>query len=182
MRKPFLAGVLLAAVAVLFTPLAASAENYVPAGGCTMNPTSVDAGDSGVLSCLPQTFAAGETVTFTVSGSNGTEVQLASYRTAATGSVKTTKPAAADGSVSLTVTVPKNAEGTYTITAAGAARTVTSSISVIPADNAAPAVSTVHTSNTMSLATLFMWLGIVVLVLVLAALVVFLLRRRAARV
>jgi Predicted solute binding protein len=195
MRKKLLAGVVLAVLATFGAPAAANAENYVPTGGCTISPTTVDAGGSSTLTCSAGTFSDNASVTYTISGQNGSGTSLVSYRygaavRAAVSSASTMKPAAVNGSATLVVHVPLNASGTYLLTAVSATRTVTSSLSVIPAD-VAPAASQSGTSTTATDASklaktgydsvfAIAWIGGILVLLGLALLFFLLYRRRHA--
>lgn len=160
MRKKILAGVL-AALTLFAAPTAADAATYVPSGGCIMTPATVDPGDNGTFECSAGTFKAGELVTYTVSGTNGTHASLADF-TAATSSAATTTPHVArgsativkaaleDGGSSVLVHVPANASGTYALTAKSASRTVTSSVSVLPADGKAAMSNSASTTGLAS--------------------------------
>lgn len=194
MRKKLLAGVVLAVMAIFAAPVAANAENYVPTGGCSMSPSTVEAGQSGTFTCSASTFGANEAVTYTISGENGSTANLSSYRTSgavhsSVSSAKTVKNAAADGGSSLTVQVPQNASGTYTLTATSATRTVSSNIAVVPADGAAATTTKGDTTTTANgdsgLATTgsqfvftIAWIGGLIVLLGLALLFFLLYRRR----
>lgn len=194
MRKKLLAGAVLAVMAIFAAPVAANAENYVPTGGCSMSPSAIEAGASGTFTCSASTFAANEAVSYTISGENGSTATLTSYRTsgvvrASVSSAKTVKAAAADGGSSLTIQVPQNASGTYTLTAASTTRTVSSNIAVVPADGAAATSTKGDTSTAANgdsgLATTgsqfvftIAWIGGLIVLLGLALLFFLLYRRR----
>lgn len=153
MRKNLLAGVVLAVLVAFAAPAAANAENYVPTGGCAMSPSTVEAGQSGTFTCSATTWVGNTPVTYTISGESGSTASLASYRTSgvahsSVSSAKTVKAAAANGGSVLTIQVPANASGTYTLTAVSATRTVSSSISVIPTDTATTTTTKGDTSTT----------------------------------
>ncbi|MGO4343847.1 sortase, partial [Pedococcus sp. 2YAF34] len=79
--RKLLATLLLVVAGTFAAPLAANADQYTSDGGCTISPTTVQAGDSATLTCVPGTFADSESVTYVVSGQNGADTHLASFRT-----------------------------------------------------------------------------------------------------
>lgn len=91
-----------------------AADDYTPE--ITGGPTTIAAGGSGTFTFTD--FVPNEPVTFTLTGENGAGASLAAV--AAITSATLVKNADAAGNVSVTVTLPANASGTYTLTAAGA--------------------------------------------------------------
>lgn len=101
---------------------AASAADYPPAvvGG----PTSITPGGSGTFTF--NQFDPGESVTFTLTGENGAGATLAAL--AAVTSASISKNADGAGVASVTVTLPQNATGSYTLTASAASGTASTTI------------------------------------------------------
>ncbi|MFF1877316.1 hypothetical protein [Leifsonia sp. NPDC058230] len=188
MAKKILAALIVGAAVALATPAAANAVPYTEGGSCSISPTTVRAGGTTTLTCTSGTFLPSELVDYTVSGENGANASLASYRTA-TSSAHASKISAADGGAELLVTVPKDASGAYTVTGTGATSraAAAATVTVLPAD--APAGATTSTTATGStiaktgsvVAGYVVWIGgalvfagLIVLLLVAAA------RRRRA--
>lgn len=156
-RITVLASTVLVAVAAVAMPNAAiaaatpSAAAATPSAaarvGCSISPAHLKPGRTGTFGCTAGTFGAGESVRFRVSGADGATASIAVLASFAVPLVATeaadatwhsssatiVKRAAANGSTSIRVQVPKNGSGTYTVTASGASRTVTSSLSVLSA-------------------------------------------------
>ncbi len=130
MLKKTFAIIAVAFVAVFTAPLAANAAGYVPSSSVTVS-GSVTPGGTVTVSFASGSFAANESVGFSVTG-NGTAT-LSMFRAA---TVTTTKVASATGAVSVNVTLPANASGTYTLTATGvtSGNIGTASLTVVPAD------------------------------------------------
>ena len=138
MAKKTLAAIALAVLAVFAVPAAANAAGYVPAGNVTVSSTTVEPGETVTVSFADDSFTGGENVSFTLTGENAASATLANFK-AAVNSTSLTKAAAADGSVSVAVTLPTDATGTYTLTATGltSGSVGTAAISVVAADSAA---------------------------------------------
>lgn len=127
MRNKLFASALLAVIVSFAAPAAAHADVYVPQGGCTVNPLSVQAGSSSTLTCSPGTFAPSERVVFTVAGCDQPMVTLDGVRTQ-----PLAKMALPDGASALVVGVPTTATGVCAVKGVAASRTVTASINVVP--------------------------------------------------
>lgn len=151
MSRKLLATLLLVVAATFAAPLAANADDYTSDGGCSLSPSTVTGGESATLTCVPGTFHDSESVTYVVSGQNGADTHLASFRTSlSTASV--VKTSAPNGGAVLLVRVPLNASGAYAITGTGAAShvTTTATITVVPADDPAGSGSTTTSSGSGS--------------------------------
>jgi hypothetical protein len=101
-----------------------AADDYTPV--ITGGPTTITPGGSGTFTFSD--FEPNEPVTFTLTGENGAGATLAAL--AAVTSASLVKNADAAGNASVTVTLPSNASGTYTLTAAGANGTPGTSFTV----------------------------------------------------
>jgi hypothetical protein len=145
--KKILAALIIGAAVALAAPAAANAVPYTEGGSCSISPTVVRGGGTTTLTCTSGTFQSSEMVEYTVSGENGANAGLASYRTA-TSSAHASKVAAVDGGAVLLVTVPKDASGAYTVTGTGATSraAAAATVTVLPADVPAGA----NTSSTAS--------------------------------
>ncbi|MGA1835713.1 LPXTG cell wall anchor domain-containing protein [Herbiconiux sp. 11R-BC] len=115
MMKKALAVAALAIVAIFAVPTAANA--YVPPSNIS-SPGSLAPGETGTVSFAPGSFTPGEPVSFTLTGENASGATLASV-VSAVDSQSITKSADASGSAALSVTLPLNASGAYSITATG---------------------------------------------------------------
>lgn len=104
----------LALITMLAIPTAANADAYVPSNGVAVSGT-VTPGGTVVVAFNSGSFANGETVAFTVAGP-GTAT-LAVIRSTVS---SMNKVAGANGSVALSVTLPKDASGSYVVTGTGA--------------------------------------------------------------
>lgn len=120
--KKIIATFAAAFVIVLGSASAASAAPYPPEveGG----PTSIAPGGSGTFTFA--NFDPNESVTFTLTGESASAATLAAL--AAVDSKSITKAADASGTASVTVTLPANATGTYTLTASAASGTASTTI------------------------------------------------------
>ncbi|MFB2586752.1 LPXTG cell wall anchor domain-containing protein [Herbiconiux liukaitaii] len=112
MIKKTLAGVVLAVLAVFAVPAAAQA--YVPTP-----PPGVTVGPGGTVTVNFTGFEPSEDVSFTLTGESAASATLASVVTAVETGPALVKSADANGAVSVKVTLPKNASGSYTLTATG---------------------------------------------------------------
>jgi hypothetical protein len=137
MFKKSLAAVALAVLAVLAVPAAANAAGYVPVGNISVSGPVVPGGTVSV-GFADGSFTPGESVSFTLTGENAAGATLATFK-AVVDSQSLVKTASGTGAVSLDVTLPTNASGTYTVTATGlTSGTVgTASLTVATADGAA---------------------------------------------
>ncbi len=113
MIKKVLAGLAIAAAALFVAPAAAQA--YIPTGDIT-GPATVGAGGSGTFSF--NGYDPNEQVSFTLTGENGAGASLGSV-VAAVSSANIVKGTDGSGAVSVTVTLPSNATGAYTLTGTG---------------------------------------------------------------
>ncbi|TFC05562.1 hypothetical protein E3O42_03140 [Cryobacterium adonitolivorans] len=124
----------LAALAVFAVPAAANAAGYVPddnisvAGDITPDATVT-------VSFIDGSFTPEEEVSFTLSGETAVDATLATLKSVVN-SPSMVKTGTDTGAVALDVTLPKDASGTYTITATGltSGTTGTSSLTVSDAD------------------------------------------------
>ncbi|MFF1633442.1 hypothetical protein [Leifsonia sp. NPDC058248] len=191
MRKKLVVALLLGAAVALAAPAAANAEPYTKGGSCSISPITVVAGGTTTLTCSSGTFQPSESVAYTVSGENGADASLASYRTG-TSSAHATKISSSNGGAVLQITVPSEASGAYTVTGTGetshadAAATVT----VVPADASAGASASGDGSSTSAtgsstiastgsvVASYIAWIGGALVVLGLIALVIVAAARR----
>ncbi|RLV57086.1 LPXTG cell wall anchor domain-containing protein [Aeromicrobium phragmitis] len=110
-----LAAVFVAVSALVLAPTAATAE-YTPAGPAA---GAVIIAPGGTATIPFTGFAPNEPVEFTLTGFNASDATLASLKAAPVESTSITKQADANGAVSVTVTLPDNAAGEYTLTATG---------------------------------------------------------------
>src|SRR4051812_6400373 len=133
------------------------------------------AGGTATLVCIPGTWSPGEAINWTVTGQNGAQFKLASLKTA-TSSLAFTKHSNADGSDVLTVTLPADAPGTYSVVGVGqsSGHECPASLTVLPADQAStvldPGDGLAHTGSVV--ATWAAWMGGSLVILGLIALAV----------
>jgi hypothetical protein len=137
MFKKSVAAIALAVLAVIAVPTAANAAGYAPSTNITVT-GDVAPGGIVVVNFANNTFIAGESVSFTLTGENATGATLATFK-AVVNSKSLVKTATGEGAVALDVTLPTNASGTYTTTATGlTSGTVgTASLTIASADGAA---------------------------------------------
>src|SRR6478609_478533 len=102
MFKKILAAVAVTAGLLLAAPAAANAVNYTDGAQCKFDVSVVEAGGTATLVCIPGTWSPGEAINWT-----------------ATSSLAFTKHSNADGSDVLTVTLPADASGTYSVVGVG---------------------------------------------------------------
>jgi hypothetical protein len=142
MFKKSLAAIALAVLAVVAVPTAANASGYAPAENITVS-GNVVAGGVVVVNFSNNTFIAGESVSFTLTGENAAGATLATFKSVVN-SQSLVKTASSAGAVALNVTLPTNATGSYTTTATGlTSGTVgTASLTVASADGAAAGTGT----------------------------------------
>lgn len=105
-----------------------------------MTPAEVQQNRTATFECPPGTFRAGEQVRFTITGVNREQVPVAlpaPADVAANGSSATTvRRAGAHGAASIRLHALARGAGTFRVTVSGASRTVTSRLSIFPADGA----------------------------------------------
>ncbi|MDQ1129371.1 LPXTG cell wall anchor domain-containing protein [Microbacterium sp. SORGH_AS_0888] len=157
-----LAAVAVAIVALVAAPAAAFAYTPVaPGGTITVAPgTPTTVGISG--------FQDSETVTFTIDGP--TSATLALVKTIVSG--PTSPKAVSGGTAQVTVTLPSNASGTYTLTGTGTASGA-KSVAVTPSGNGTLPATGVDSASLMGV-----WVGGGVLLLGGLAVTVFAVRRQ----
>jgi LPXTG-motif cell wall-anchored protein len=112
MIKKTFAGLALAVLAIFTVPAAAQAYVPTPPAGVTVTA-------SGTVTVTFSGFAANEPVSFTLTGEFAASATFGSVVTAVETSPAFVKDANAAGSVPVTVTLPANATGTYTLSATG---------------------------------------------------------------
>lgn len=158
MLKRFLAAVIVGAGLLLAAPAAANAADYPSGAPCSIDASTVQAGDTATVTCIPGTWAPSELITWTGSGVNGANIRMAS-------AVSFQKHANADGSDVLRVTLPSDASGPYTITGVGSTsgHVCTVTVTVIPADTTATAVNDPGSSGLADTGSIVaewsLWLG-----------------------
>ena len=128
MIKKAFAVVALAALALFAVPTAATAAGYVPKESITVSGRS--AAGATVTITFDKAFGPAAQVTFGVTGA-GKPVTLSVFKAATATLVK---PADAEGSVALNVTLPSDASGSYTETATDGNTIGTATITVVAAD------------------------------------------------
>ncbi len=154
MNKKLLATLLLVVAATFAAPMAANADQYTSGGSCSVSPTTVRGGQTATLTCAPETFADSEAVTYVVAGLDGLNTHLASFH-ASVSTASVIKTSGPNGSSVLLITVPRDASGAYQITGTGATSKVSTAatITVIPADDPAPAAPASTTAGSGLAAT-----------------------------
>jgi hypothetical protein len=190
MFKKSLAVAALAVLAVFSVPAAANAAGYVPQGNIIVEGTPAP-GEIVAVTFTEGSFTPGEDVSFTLTGENAVGATLASVR-AVVNSQSLVKPATGTGGVTLDVTLPADATGTYTTTATGlTSGTVgTAAITVAAADAGSGTGSGSSTDSNGGLAStgynapmLAIWAGAGALLLGIALVVVLgIVRRQRASV
>ena len=128
MAKKAFAVIALAVLAVFAVPSAAYAAEYVPKEDITVSGAS-EAGATVTVS-FDKAFGSHAEVTFGVTGA-GKPATLAIFKAATATLVKT---ADADGAVSLAVTLPSDASGSYEVTGTDGTTIGTATITVAAAD------------------------------------------------
>ncbi|WP_130176333.1 hypothetical protein [Cryobacterium sp. SO1] len=147
MFKPSLVAAALAVLVVFALPAPANATGYVPddnisvAGDITPDATVR-------VSFTDGSFTPDEEVSFTLSGETALDATLATIKSVVN-SPSMVKTGTDTGSVALDVTLPKDASGTYTITATGltSGTTGTSSLTVSHTDAAASAGASIRATS-----------------------------------
>lgn len=155
MAKKIFAGLVLAVLAFFSVPAAANAAGYVPSTNISGDNTVV-AGGTTIINFAPGSFAGSENVSIVVTG-NGTAT-IGAFKAE---TVSVTKQAAADGSLSVSVTLPANATGTYQLTATGlsSGNVGTYTITVVPADAGSNTGSGALPNTGSSVSMLAVWAG-----------------------
>lgn len=162
MLKKTLAVLTFAILAFVAVPSAANAAGYVPNNNVTVTGNAVPGGTVTVNFAV-SSFAPNESVAVSVSGN--TTATLSVVKAAVLTSL--TKQASANGSLSVNVTLPSNASGTYTLTATGrtSGNVGTASITTVPANtanlaNTGGTVASGNLANTgATLPMLMIWIG-----------------------
>lgn len=120
--------VALAGALAFGAPIAAFADPidddpYTP-NTSVSGPSAITIGGTGTYSFAANVFEPGETVTFTLTGEFALQATLATIVKSAVETQSASKPANADGSVDVSVTLPPNATGVYTLNVFSASTTV----------------------------------------------------------
>ncbi|WP_104083265.1 sortase [Cryobacterium sp. Y11] len=166
MFKKSLATAALAVIAIFAFAPAANAAGYVSDSLITVASTPV-AGEATPVAFAAGAFTGGEDVRFSVTGDQAATLSV--VKTAVTSSI--TKAASSTGAVSVTVTLPENATGVYTVTATGLTSNNigTAALSVVPADsgtgNAVPSAGNALPSTGYNAPVLIIWGAAGILVL-----------------
>jgi hypothetical protein len=163
-----LAAVAIAVAAIVAAPAAAHAYSPVAPGGGTVAP--------GGTTTLAYEFAPLETVTFTLTGENAQGATLAAVKTVVNSKVLV-KDANAEGDVTVTVTLPSNATGSYTLTAVGEASGAASPVTLTAVAGAAGGGG-LPATGVDSASLMGVWIGGGVLLLGGLAVTVFAVRRQ----
>lgn len=186
MFKKVLAVAALTLAAVFAVPMAANAAGYVPSSNVTVSNSNPAPGQTVDVSFKAGSFNASENVQFTLTGQDAAGATLASLH-AVVNSKSLVKPASASGAVTVAVTVPTDATGTYTLTATGvtSGNVGTVSLTVSPADSATGAGAgsstggLADTGSTVSLIAIWVAGGLVLLGAAFVAVNVIVRRQRA---
>lgn len=130
MLKKALAVLSIVLMGLVAAPVAANAAGYVPSGNITVSGNAAPGGTV-TVGFAAGSFAPNEQVAVSVSGN--TSVTLSIVKAAVLTSI--TKQASATGALSVNVTLPADANGTYTLTATGltSGNVGTASITTVPA-------------------------------------------------
>ncbi len=150
-KKKLLAALIVGAAIALGTPAAANADDYTAGSPCALDISVVQAGDTATLICQPGTWADSELVAWTGSGQDGSSMQLASFHSSVS-SVHFSKHANADGSDKLTIVLPADAVGSYTIVGDGqtSGHVCSATLTVLPADSSGAATGSSSNSGSNS--------------------------------
>jgi hypothetical protein len=140
--KKIIAALVLAAAAIVATPMAANATGYVSGSSITITGSTI-AGGTTIINIAPGAFVNDENVNIYVTGAGA--VTLGALPTT---TVHETKQATATGALNVSVKLPEGASGTYSLTATG----VTSGNVATAALSVSPAAGTAATSSDGSLA------------------------------
>ncbi|MGO1796482.1 MAG: hypothetical protein ACTHZ8_01535 [Microbacterium gubbeenense] len=122
------ASLILAGALVVGAPIAAQAAPYPVPAPTPAGTVSIAPGATAPVSFTG--FAANETVTFTLTGENASGATLASFVRFAVESIDTAKTSDGEGSVSVDVTLPADAVGTYALTATGATSGISQTVTI----------------------------------------------------
>lgn len=166
MLKKALAVLSFALLAFVAAPSAANAAGYVPNNNVTVTGDAVPGGTV-TVNFAASSFAPNESVAVSVSGN--TAVTLSVVKAAVLTSF--TKQASSTGALSVNVTFPTNASGTYTLTATGltSGNVGTASITIVPAAGGTVANSGTTANNLANtgatLPILMIWTGAGALIL-----------------
>lgn len=133
MAKKAFAAIVLAILAIFAVPSAASAAGYTPVINITITGNATAGGTVNIIFNIGS-FTPGETVAFGVNGAGATTLG-----TVKAANITSSKVASTQGATNLKVTLPKNASGTYNVTATGLTSGVvgTATITTVAADGAA---------------------------------------------
>jgi len=152
------AAVALAAGAALAVPATAQALSYTPTDdNIIVSSSTVTAGGTVTLTFGQWSFNPGQTVSFTLTGEGASGATLATFRTLVDDK-STTKVAGDDGSLSLAVTFPASARGTYTLTGS-TADPAWSKTWVFTIEGTQPAASGLATTGSTTGDLLTLWVG-----------------------
>ncbi|HKU11555.1 MAG TPA: hypothetical protein VJQ61_10070 [Sinomonas sp.] len=149
-------------------------HGYVPSGSITITGLPIPGGTITII-FAPGSFRPGEHVTVIVGGRvvgfSGHRVTLGAVKADVPATAGLDKPAAADGSLKVTMTLPEGAAGTQTVTATGVASgTVgTAATTVVPQDAAQNLAPLSPASAVTSVPVYLLWAGAGALVLGIAA-------------
>ncbi|WP_413354330.1 hypothetical protein [Microbacterium sp. 1P06AB] len=176
------AALAVAIAAVFAAPAVASA--YTPDPVVVDSPSALAPGEAGTVTF--DDFAPGETVEFTLTGFNASGATLALVAFSAQDSQTITKDANAEGEAAVTVTLPSNARGTYTLAAVGqdsgtSASTTIAVAAAGPGDDGSDPGTALPNAGFDGDALLGLWVGGGVLVLAGASIAVATSVRRARR-
>jgi hypothetical protein len=180
MLKKTFAVIALAVLAVFAVPVAANAAGYVPASNVRVS-GSVTAGAALDVIFADGSFGGpgtGEDVSFAVSGSGS--ATLSTFKAATMTTVKST---GAQGGVTLTVTLPTDATGSYTVTGTGlTSGTVgTATLTVAAPDAGAANTGDNPASTGFDASVLLIWSAVGALLLGAALVIVLSIVRRRRR-
>lgn len=159
----------IAAGAMLAVPSAASAATYTPAPSGETSVSVVAPGGTFQFFVEDDAFVPGETVSISITGENAAGASLAFARFAVTTNVLGTTTANATGGVdAVSITLPADATGTYTILATSASNPVgvSATITVAAAAGGDAADDGLAATGLDSAATLTLWVGGGALILV----------------
>ncbi|MCU1638049.1 MAG: Sortase sorted surface protein [Microbacteriaceae bacterium] len=169
-KNNIIAVVALTVVAIFAAPAAAQAA-YVPAENTSVSGTATEGGTVAV-GFADGSFAGSETVSFSVTGEGRATLSVFMARE----TVSLEKTAGADGSVSVTVTLPENATGSYTVTATGLTSgnvgTAALTVAAVDAGSSASNDDSLATTGASDITVLLIWSAAGVLLLGVALVVV----------
>jgi LPXTG-motif cell wall-anchored protein len=162
-----IAAVVIAVAAIVAAPAAANAYTPVAPAG-----TNFVTSPGGTVTVPFTGFAPDENVSFTLTGENGSGATLAVVKTAVT-SKSHVKQADASGAVSVTVTLPSNATGSYALTATGLGSGASTAVTITASASGGLPATGVDSASLMGV-----WIGGGVLLLGGLAVTVFAVRRQ----